>query len=412
MIVTYHIVHVDASVRCDKGKPVVKRGRKASGLLFVGGRAAEQSGGSEMPPLTGSRMRLSSLPVFTMGLMVLLGALAADATKSEAEVAPENGCDKYVSKDGSNANAGTYARPFALPQKLSDSLGPGETGCFFGGTYSEPDRHWRITKGGASGEPVALKSVPGERATYSGWMVVDDATDYLTVENMTIDGSTAPKNAKGWSSSTPTIRGDHVSFLNNDVTNNNRGVCFLIGQENDVAFDTLIQGNKIHNCGQLPATNHQHGVYASNSQNARILDNWIYKNADRGVQLYPNADETLIAGNVIERNGQGVLFSGAGDQVSDGNELRNNVITNSRTRWNVTTSYSQTSLVGTGNTVHDNCLWATNRDDYYNRRGGLEPGVPGFAAQDNLIAAPLYVDRKAADLRLRNGSPCGTILGG
>jgi parallel beta-helix repeat protein len=357
-------------------------------------------------------MRFRFLLILTTGLVALLGVLATNATKSEAEPEPDNGCDKYASEDGSNVNPGTYVNPFASPQKLSDSLGPGQTGCFLGGTYSEPDRHWRIANGGAPGEPVTLKSVPGQRATYSGWMVVDDAADYLMVENMTIDGSTAPKNVKGWARSTPTIRGDHVSFLNNDVTNRNRGVCFLVGQKDEVAFDTLIQGNNIHHCGQRPATNHQHGIYASNSQNARILDNWIYKNADRGVQLYPNADGTLIAGNVIERNGQGVLFSGAGDQVSDGNELRNNVITNSRIRWNVTTNYNQTSLVGSGNTVHDNCLWATNRKVYYNRRGGLEPDVPGFVAHDNLIAAPLYVDRKAGDFRLRNNSLCRTVMSG
>jgi parallel beta-helix repeat protein len=359
-------------------------------------------------------MRFRFLLILTTGLVALLGVLAANATRLEAETVSDSGCDKYASEDGSNANPGTYADPFASPQRLSDSLQPGQTGCFFGGIYSEPDTHWRITKGGASGQAVTLRSLPGERATYSGWMVVAETANFVTVEDMTIDGSTAPLNADGWTHSTPTIRGDHVSFLRNDVTNRHRGICFLVGQADTTASDTLIQGNRIHNCGHLPATNHHHGIYASNSQNARILDNWIYKNADRGVQLYPNADGTLIAGNVIDRNGLGVLFSGSGAQVSEGNELRNNIITNSRIRWNVAENYNQTRLVGRDNTVHHNCLRATHRDKYYNTDGGINPTSRWLVIHDNLRAAPGYVAAKAvpADYRLDASSECRAVYPG
>ena len=41
-----------------------------------------------------------------------------------------------------------------------------------------------------------------------------------------------------------------------------------------------------------------------------IRDNWIYDNADRGVQLYPDADGTVVTGNVIDGNGEGVIFGG------------------------------------------------------------------------------------------------------
>src|SRR5918997_1763906 len=160
-------------------------------------------------------MRFRILLILTTGLLILTTGLVAlfcgfvtDATKPATETAPEDGCDKYVSDEGgSNANPGTYVRPFASPQKLSDSLRPGQTGCFFGGTYSEPDRHWQITNGGTLGEPVILKAVAGEKVTYAGWLVVDDAANYLTVKDMIIDGSSAPKNDEGWAGATPTIRG-------------------------------------------------------------------------------------------------------------------------------------------------------------------------------------------------------------
>ena len=59
----------------------------------------------------------------------------------------------------------------------------------------------------------------------------------------------------------------------------------------------------------LPANNHEHGIYVEASDGAQIVDNWIYDNADRGVQLFPDAQGTYVARNVIDRNGQGVIFS-------------------------------------------------------------------------------------------------------
>ena len=71
----------------------------------------------------------------------------------------------------------------------------------------------------------------------------------------------------------------------------------------------MIERNRIHNCGQLPPTNHHHGIYVEASDGARITDNWIYDNADRGIQLFPDAQGTYVARNVIDGNGQGVIFS-------------------------------------------------------------------------------------------------------
>ena len=72
----------------------------------------------------------------------------------------------------------------------------------------------------------------------------------------------------------------------------------------------VIEGNRIHDCGELPAANHDHGIYVGNAAGRSIRDNWIYDNADRGIQLYPDADRTAITGNVIDGNGQGVIFGG------------------------------------------------------------------------------------------------------
>jgi parallel beta-helix repeat protein len=113
-----------------------------------------------------------------------------------------------------------------------------------------------------------------------------------------------------------TIEGDYAKVLANEATNSHKGTCFIPGSSPSLAEDTVIQGNRIHDCGRLPRTNNNHGIYVSAARGTRIMDNWIYDNADRGIQLYPDANNTLVTNNVIDGNGEGVIFSGSGDQVS------------------------------------------------------------------------------------------------
>ena len=72
----------------------------------------------------------------------------------------------------------------------------------------------------------------------------------------------------------------------------------------------MIEHNRIHDCGVLPATNLDHGIYVAEADHTVIRRNLIYDNADRGVQLYPDADGTVVTGNVIDGNGEGVIFGG------------------------------------------------------------------------------------------------------
>jgi nitrous oxidase accessory protein NosD len=87
--------------------------------------------------------------------------------------------------------------------------------------------------------------------------------------------------------------------------------------------------------GHLSAvTHHEHGIYLVEARGTVIRDNWIYDNADRGVQLYPDADGSRITGNVIDDNGQGIVFSGTGSSVSSNTVVRGNIVSNSNLRWN------------------------------------------------------------------------------
>jgi parallel beta-helix repeat protein len=295
------------------------------------------------------------------------------------------------------------AGPGDSAQSLVDSLGPGDVGCLRAGTYHEDV----TVNHGGSGEStrVVIRSYPGERATISGRLYVPDRADYVTVEQLDLDGHDAPRCSSGSECRlpSPTVNGDHIVFQDNDVTNRHLGICFNLGAAGyGRAVDDVIQRNRIHDCGVLPANNHEHGIYLAYSDNVQILDNVIYDNADRGVQLYPDAQRTLVKGNVIDGNGVGVIFSGAGSTASNDNIVENNIITFSNIRHDVESWYPD--VIGTGNKVRNNCI-------YGGKQGPLSGGY-GFDIGTNLKVDPRYVDRAGKDFRLASGSPCSDVLGG
>jgi parallel beta-helix repeat protein len=172
----------------------------------------------------------------------------------------------------------------------------------------------------------------------------------------------------------------------------------------------VIENSAIHDCGKLPAQNGDHGIYVAHAVDTIIRDNWIYDNADRGIQLYPDSQGTQVYGNVIDGNGEGVIFSGNGQTASSDNVVHDNVISNSRVRWNVESYWD--GPIGTGNVVRDNCLWASNatgQASYYNSNGGILPGDAGgdgFSTSGNVIANPRFVDPASRNLQLQPDSPC------
>jgi parallel beta-helix repeat protein len=319
-------------------------------------------------------------------------AAAALTTAAPAANASAADCDK-VGSPGPGA-----------AQRLFDSLTPGQTGCLHGGRYSE---NVRVNRGGTSdSNRITVRSFPGERAALHGRFYVPDESNFVTLEQLDFNGHDSPmcgSSGDYCQLPSPTVNGDDIVFQDNDVTNDHSGICFSLGSTGwGTAERVIIRRNRIHDCGRMPATNHDHGIYLSDSEHVQILGNVIYDNADRGIQLYPAADNTVVRGNVIDSNGQGVIFSGDGGQTSDNNLVENNVITNARIRFNVESWYP--TGTGTGNVARNNCL--------YNGRQGNVGAQDGFVATRNLIADPEYVDRGGKDFRLKDGSPCAAVLAG
>jgi parallel beta-helix repeat protein len=347
------------------------------------GAGAAVAGADASKELTRRRIHLA-------GLVATAAAALAFASPAGASAA----CDRVASPSGSDSAVGTVAAPFKTGEKLASSLSSGQTGCFRAGTFSG-SISVRVPN-------VTLTSYPGERATLVGYFAVTFQGSGDTVKNLNIDGRPAV--------ATPQISADNVTFSGNDVTNHNTAICFTVGGAGYRPRNTVIENNNIHDCGRLPAQNGDHGIYIDDATGTIVRGNWIHNNADFGVHMYPNGDHSLITGNIIDSNGEGVIFAGAGGQTSDNNVVEHNIITNSQVRQNVE-SYWGSGPVGVGDVVTNNCIKGA-ADPYYatqNGSGILSPRV-GFTVRSNLIADPRYVNRAAGDYRLQRNSPCASIL--
>ena len=129
----------------------------------------------------------------------------------------------------------------------------------------------------------------------------------------------------------------------------------------------------------------------------------IYKNADRGIQLYPDAQNTLIERNIIDSNGEGIIFSGDFGLASGNNTVANNLITNATLRYDIESWYPEANPIGTGNTVQHNCVWA-------GAKGTIQTPESGYTATNNLTTNPQYANPTTGDYRINSTSPCANLL--
>lgn len=347
------------------------------------------------------RRHRSLLVQLLVATAVVAGATASLASRSAVAA---DVCTRYASTAGDDGAAGTAANPYRTAQKLVSSLTVGQTGCLVGGVFVEDVS---VRAGGTIGAPITLKSAPDGRATIVGRFWIADSANDVVVADLTLDG----RNVNNLPS--PTVNGDRVAFVGNDVSNANTTICFLVGSLTGygAARDVLIEGNRIHNCGVLPPQNHHHGIYLANSQGGRVRNNVIYDNADKGIVIFPDSDGNVVENNVIDGNSTGLHFGGSLLQDAwhstypKDNVVRRNVITGSR-RYNVEAYWEWQPPADTNNAVVDNCVWAAGFGVQIQDPLQASPWGAGFVATANREVDPGYVDRAGKDFRLRSDSAC------
>ncbi len=256
-------------------------------------------------------------------------------------------------------------------------------------------------RGGQPGAPLTLRSYPGERARLVGIIDIRHGSDYITLSGLDIEG-TGDDGAN-----TIKIYSRGVVLEASDITNAWRGrSCLILGNNEGggQAVAPIVRGNTFHECGNPDNGSHDHGVYAANVLGGEIVDNLFYNSAAYTIQLYPNAQRTRFAHNVVDGSGPsvrgGIVFGGDGRFASGDNVVERNVIAYAATA--AITSYWE-GPVGTGNVARDNCVWGSRDDDITSEWG--------FTAVANRVARPLFASRGARDYRLAPGSQCLRTVG-
>jgi parallel beta-helix repeat protein len=331
------------------------------------------------------RSAVPAAGLLAIGLALACGARSESAPRPAASSAVGAGCDRVVA-------APTAGSRRQVVQRLVNSLHAGKTGCLRGGTYVEDVK--------VSRSRIALRSYPGEQARLVGRLWFSHTASKDVFSHLTLDGRNDAELPS------PTVNGSAISFVGDEVTNGNTNICFLLGSPDyGRARDTLIEGNRIHNCGQLPSNNHEHGIYVERADRTRIVGNLIYDNADRGIQLYPNAQYSVIERNVIDGNGEGIIISGDDGLASNHNLMQFNVVSHSRIRADIESYFPGGNPVGVGNLVRKNCVFG-------GREGAIVKGDGGFTAVANVVADPLYANVAGGDFRIGAGSRCAALLAG
>jgi parallel beta-helix repeat protein len=318
------------------------------------------------------------------GLLVVALAAASALGAAPASAAAPASCDAV-------AAPGTTAR------NLVDRLAHGQTGCFRAGTYT-------FSLLGINRQNITLAPYGSQKVTLRGEIKVRPSGAGSTIEGMTLDG----RGGEGRIG--PRIYADHVTLRDNEITNHHTSICVQIGSWYDgpPPRGVVIARNLIHDCGERPTTNKDHGVYVSEARNTVIRDNWIYDNVDRGIQLYPDADGSKVTGNVLLQNGDGIVINAD----SSNNEIYGNIIFDSVLGWNI---YGGSDGSGSNNYIHNNCLRGLNPDADYNVNGGIEPDEEDrYRSSQNRVAPRhhVFVNRKGRDLRMQWVSACRGIYKG
>lgn len=306
-------------------------------------------------------------------LAILVAAAGGGLALSKSPTHPAYGarpapyCSRYASPNGSDRWPGTQRRPFRSVRRLVSRLQAGQTGCVEpGATFVEDVT---IRRGGLAGLPITLTSPARPAATIRGRLYIADSANHVVISNLVLDG----RNRENIPS--PTVNGDDILFDHDEVTNHHTAICFLLGsRQYGQAVDVVIRASAIHDCGALPPSNQEHGVYVEWATRTVITGNAITRNADRGVQLFPDAQHSTVTHNYIVANGEGVIVSGDEDAASSDNVVAFNVISDSTIRHDVEEWWQ--GPVGERNEVTSNCVGGPS---------SIQQPARGFVALDNIV---------------------------
>src|SRR3954451_5869740 len=276
-------------------------------------------------------------------IVLSFALLAVPALATDPAVAAGDTCAGYAappSAGGDDANPGTKLAPKANPLRLLEALAPGQTGCLKDGATFDLGGGEAITStAGTANAPKTLRpETPGARATIRAatGFAFQTASHDLVLRDLDLRDT----NAQGQGSLIQ-LDGDRLTLDGIDATYAGN-ICLDLGGDPragavDSSDDIVIRNSRIHDCGSAYGPPHflndsgVHGIYVQFTRRLVIEDNLIYRNHNRGIQLYPDADDTVVRRNVLYGNGANLNIGSQRDLSvwSERNLVQANIISES-----------------------------------------------------------------------------------
>ena len=265
---------------------------------------------------------IAALSAIATAAVLGFGAASSGATLS---------CDRYASPTGSDSAGGTTAAPVPDRAKLVGQPRRRPDRLPAAGRYNE---NLTIKHGGSPGAPITLTSAPGERAT-ARRPPLDRRTGRTTSSSRDLE----PRRPQPEQPAEPDHRRRPRSRSpSNEVTNQHTAICFILGSASGcgLAERRVIDGNRIHDCGQLPGHEPRPRHLRRGDAQRRITRQLHLRQRRPRHPALPgragNADRRQR--DRRQRRGDHLLRATAASPPSD-NVVANNIISNSRVRYNV-----------------------------------------------------------------------------
>ncbi len=324
----------------------------------------------------------------------------------------------FVSPVGDDSNDGSALHPWRTLQHAASIAKSGATIHVAPGSYVGP-----ITSNTSGTETARIRFVSDVqwgaviRATRVG-IVWTNLGDYVDIQGFDIAGND-PSTCSGIVNYASYVRfiGNHVHDLAHDTAACKYG-SGIVNHNNRAAHDDEAIGNVVHDIGDFNhARQLHHGIYHANLR-GRILNNLVYRCEGWGIHLWHAANQVTIANNTIFNNAYGGILIGDGDDpggfppgiVNDHTLVANNIVY--RNGWGRGASgYGIEEYGATG--VHNQYL---NNLVYLNGPANWKL-QNGNQANGTISADPQFVDYRpdgTGDYRLATNSPAvraGTPIG-
>src|SRR5579875_89400 len=208
----------------------------------------------------------------------MLSALGAAMLASGLLASPASAASAYVvnntSPACSDSGPGTAAQPFCTIGAAAKVAQPGDT---------------VLVTAGTPGSPITFSAYAGVTISGGTRGFALSGRSYIAISGFTITGT----SSYGISVS----GGSDVTISGNTAHDNSAHGIYLTGSTTGV----VVSGNVLyHNAFQYQRN--ANGIDDTAPGNS-IIGNWTYDNEDSGINIYPGANNTLIADNVSYGNG-------------------------------------------------------------------------------------------------------------